>query len=260
MRVAALYDIHGNLPALEAVLQDVRQAGVDQIVVGGDVVPGPMVRETLRRLLDLDLPTHFIHGNGELAILAQMAGARTGSVTYWGTTSGARPPENVVEIYRWTAAQLQPEFEPVLARWPKTLQLEIDGLGQVLFCHSTPRSETEAFTRLTAEDRLLPLFEPLQVAVVVCGHTHMQFDRRVGRTRVVNAGSVGAPFGEPGAYWLLLGPDVQLRRTAYDFAAAAERIRDTGYPQAEEFAVQSVLAPPSEETMLEVFAPFELSP
>ena len=84
MRVAALYDIHGNLPALEAVLQDIRQADVHQIVVGGDVVPGPMPREALRRLLDLDLPTHFIYGNGELAILAQMAGARTGSVTYWG--------------------------------------------------------------------------------------------------------------------------------------------------------------------------------
>jgi predicted phosphodiesterase len=259
-RVAALYDIHGNLPALEAVLQDVRRAEVDQIVVGGDVIPGPMPRETLRRLLDLDLPTHFIHGNGELAILAQMAGARTGSVTYWGTTSGARPPESIVEIFRWTAAQLQPDLEPVLARWPKTLQLEVDGLGQVLFCHSTPRSETEGFTRLTAEDRLLPLFEPLQVPVIVCGHTHMQFDRRVGRTRVVNAGSVGAPFGEPGAYWLLLGPDVQLRRTSYDWGAAAERIRGTEYPQAEEFAVQSVLAPPSEEAMLEVFARFELSP
>ena len=192
MRVAALYDIHGNLPALEAVLQEIRQANVDQIVVGGDVVPGPMPRETLKRLLDLDLPTQFIHGNGELAILAQ-------------TTSGARPPESIVEIYRWTAAELQAEFEPVLARWPKTLQLEIDGLGQVLFCHSTPRSETEVFTQLTAEDRLLPLFEPVQVSMVVCGHTHMRFDRMIGRTRVVNAGSVGMPFGEPGAYWLLLG-------------------------------------------------------
>jgi predicted phosphodiesterase len=260
MRVAALYDIHGNLPALEAVLQDIRQADVDRVVVGGDVVPGPMPRETLRRLLDLDLPTHFIYGNGELAILAQMAGARTGSVTYWGTTSGARPPESILEIYRWTAAQLQPEFEPVLARWAKTVQLEIAPLGRVLFCHSTPRSETEGFTRLTAEDRLLPLFEPLQVSVLVCGHTHMQFDRRVGRTRVVNAGSVGAPFGEPGAYWLLLGPDLQLRRTHYDFAHAAERIRGTEYPQAEDFAVQSVLTPPSEEKMLEVFQPFELTP
>jgi predicted phosphodiesterase len=258
MRIAGLYDIHGNLPALDAVLQDIRQANVDQIVVGGDVVPGPMSCETLGRLLYLDVPTHFIHGNGELAILAQMAGARTGSVTYWGTTSGARPPETIVDVYRWTTAQLQPEFEPVLARWPKTLQLEIDGLGQVLFCHSTPRSETEVFTRLTSEDRLLPLFERLQVAVVVCGHTHMQFDRMIGRTRVVNAGSVGMPFGEPGAYWLLLGPDIQLRHTSYDLAKAAERIRASSYPQAQDFAAHNVLQPPSEKQMLEAFSKAEL--
>jgi predicted phosphodiesterase len=258
MRVAALYDIHGNLPALEAILQDVREADVDQIVVGGDVIPGPMPRETLGRLLDLDLPTHFIHGNGELAILAQMAGDRGGSVTYWGTMTGARPPESIIEIYRWTASQLQPEFEPVLALWSKTLQLEIDGLGQVLFCHSTPRSETEGFTRLTPEDRLLPIFGGLEARVVVCGHTHMQFDRMVGRTRVVNAGSVGMPFGEPGAYWLLLGPNVQLRHTSYDLAKAAECIRATSYPQAEDFTARNVLQPPSEKEMLEAFSKAEL--
>lgn len=258
MRVAAIYDIHGNLPALDAVLQEIRQEAVDQIVVGGDVLPGPMPRETLGRLLDLHLPVSFIYGNGERAILAQLSGARTGSVTYWGTTSHAPPPESIVEIYRWTAAQLQ-EFEPELARWPKTVRLEIDSLGPVLFCHGTPRSETEVFTPSTATDRLVPLFEPLAVSVVVCGHTHIQFDRRVGRTRVVNAGSVGAPFGESGAFWLMLGPDVQLRRTSYDLREAAEQIRRTAYPQAEEFA-RSVTTPPSAEKMLDAFAPYELIP
>jgi predicted phosphodiesterase len=258
MRIAGLYDIHGNLPALEAVLHDIRQAGVDQVVVGGDVVPGPMPRETLRRLLDLDLPVQFIHGNCELAVLAQMAAAETGAVTYWGTTSGAPLPEPEREIMRWTAQQLQPDYEPVLASWPKTVRLDIDGLGEVLFCHGTPRSETEIFTRLTPEARLLPLFESLQAAVVVCGHTHMQFDRMIGRTRVVNAGSVGEPFGEPGAYWLLLGPDVQLRHTTYDLTKAAERIRTTHYPQAPEFAAHNVLQPPSEVEMLELLGRAEL--
>jgi predicted phosphodiesterase len=257
MRVAALYDIHANLPALEAVLQDVRQAGVDQVVVGGDVVPGPMPRETLRRLLDLDRPVHFIHGNGELAMLAQMAAPEPGAVTYWGTTSGAPLPEPLRPIYRWTAQQLQPDYEPVLANWPKTLRLEIGGLGEVLFCHGTPRSETEIFTCLTPEDRLLPLFEDLQVSLVVCGHTHMQFDRMIGRTRVVNAGSVGEPFGDPGAYWALLGSGVQLRHTPYDLALAAERIRATPYPHAQE-AAHDVLHPPSEGDMLELFSRAEL--
>jgi len=257
MRVAALYDIHGNLPALEAVIQELYQDDVDQIVVGGDIVPGPMPRETLIRLRNLDLPVQFIHGNGELAILALIAATRTGVVSYWGTTSGAPLPEPYLGNYRWTARQLQSEEESVLASWPKTLKLEIEGLGAVLFCHATPRSETEVFTRLTSEAGLLPLLEELQVSVVVCVHTHMQFDRMIGRTRVVNAGSVGEPSGTPGAYWLLLGPDIQLKHTNYDLRKAAEQIRQTSYPQAEESA-RDVLQPPSEEEMLELFTPWEL--
>ena len=166
MRVAGLYDIHGNLPALEAVLQAIRQAGVDQIVVGGDVVPGPMPRETLECLLALELPVQFILGNGELAVLAQMAAGEGGAVTYWGTASGAPLPEPAKEAMRWTAQQLQPTYGPVLMSWPKTLRLQIRGLGEVLFCHSTPRSETEIFTRLTSHDRLLPLFEKLEAYAV----------------------------------------------------------------------------------------------
>jgi diadenosine tetraphosphatase ApaH/serine/threonine PP2A family protein phosphatase len=159
---------------------------------------------------------------------------------------------------RWTAQQLEPEHERLLAGWPRTLRVQIGGLRDVLFCHATPRNDTEIFTRLTSEDRLLPVFEGLNVLVAVCGHTHMQFDRTIGKIRVVNAGSVGMPFGEPGAYWLLLGPDVQLRHTPYDLERAAERIRDTKYPQAQEFAARNVLQPPSEKEILEAFTRAEL--
>ena len=257
MRVAALYDIHGNLPALEAVLDEVRRAEVDQVVVGGDVVPGPWPREALARLLELDLPVRFIHGNCERSVLAQKAARDGGEVTYWGTTSGMPLPEPWLAAHRWTAQQMTAEDEALLATWPRTLRLEVDGLGEVLFCHGTPRSETEIFTRATPEDRLLPLFEGLGVAVVVCGHTHMQFDRRIGTTRVVNAGSVGAPFGGTGAYWALLGPEVDLRRTAYDLASAAERIRATAYPLADQTA-NDLLHPPSAETMLEMLGKAEV--
>ena len=126
------------------------------------------------------------------------------------------------------------------------------GLGEILFCHGTPTSETDAFTRLTPEDALLPVFDGVGVSVVVCGHTHMQFDRMIGTTRVVNAGSVGMPFGRTGADWLLLGPDVELRNTPYDLAQAGERIRETSYPQANELAT-SLLQPPSATQMLELF-------
>ena len=257
MKVAALFDIHANLPALEAVLQEVHEAEVDQIVVGGDVVPGPMPRETLRCLLDLDLPVQFIYGNGELAMLAQMAAKDEGSVTYWGTTSGKPLPEQFRPVYRWTVQQLYPDYERVLARWPKTLTLEIPGAGRVRFCHSTPRSESEIFTRRTPEEKLLPIFDGLNVSVVVCGHTHMQFDRMIGKTRVVNAGSVGEPYGEPGADWLLLGPDIQLQHTSYDLTKAVERIRNTEFPGVEDF-IRDITQPPAEAEMLEVFTKAEL--
>jgi putative phosphoesterase len=247
MRIAAIYDIHANLPALEAVLRDIRQAEVDQIVVGGDVLPGPMPRETIARLLDLDIPVQFIRGNGDREVLAVMRGTGTGAV-----------PEQFREVIRWNAQQLHPEDQHLLASWPETLHVKIRGLGEVLLCHATPRSDTEVFTRLTPEDRLLPIFEGLNVPLVVCGHTHMQFDRTIGRVRVVNAGSVGVPYGEPGAYWLLLGSNVQFRHTSYDLTKAADRIRGTNYPQAQDFAAHNVLQPPSEREILKVFTKAEL--
>lgn len=247
MRVAALYDIHGNLPALEAVLREVRKAAVDQIVVGGDVVPGPMVRETLHALLDVEIPTVFILGNSEAAVLAQMRGVDPGPM-----------PAAAREAIAWSAQELRGEHESRFTDWPKTCRLQVPGIGAVLFCHGTPRHENEIFTRVTPEPRLLGVFDNLGVNLVVCGHTHMQFDRVIGGVRVVNAGSVGMPFGAPGAYWLLLGPDVEFRHTQYDLSGAADRIRRTRYPQAEEFAARSVLQPPSEASMLEALGAAEL--
>ncbi|HXW92926.1 MAG TPA: metallophosphoesterase family protein [Terriglobales bacterium] len=250
MRIAAIYDIHANLPALEAVLEEVRQLNVDRIIVGGDVLPGPLPRETIQCLLDLDIPAQFLHGNGDREVLAQLSGVETD----WYRT--AREPWR--EPVRWTAQQLHTEHQRLLAGWPPSCRVEVSGLGDVLFCHATPRNDTEIFTRLTPTERLLPIFEGLGVRMVVCGHTHMQFDRMIGTTRVVNAGSVGLPFGEPGADWLLLDPDVQLRHTGYDLARAADRIRRTTYPQAEDFAARSLLRPPSEKETLAAFTRAEL--
>lgn len=244
MQIAALYDIHGNLPALEAVLEEVRKERIDRIVVGGDVLPGPMPNETIELLRNLDIPIQFIRGNGDREVLATRKGEETDAV-----------PEQFREVMRWVAEQLSPEYEKLLASWPQTLHLEIENLGDVLFCHATPRSDTEIFTRLADDERLASVLEGIDADVVVCGHTHMQFDRTVRDIRVLNAGSVGMPFGEPGAYWLLFGRETRLRWTPYDLQRAAERIRSTKYPQAREFAEHNVLRPPSEQQMLEAFAP-----
>jgi predicted phosphodiesterase len=253
MRVAVLNDIHANLPALDAVLGQVREAHVDGVVLGGDVLPGPMQRETLDRIHGLNVPVHALYGNGELALLTQLDAASPDSVTYWGTTSGAPLPERYREWIRWGARELSPEDVSWVRSWPKTIRLTIDGLGDVLFCHGTPTSETDAFTVQTPEDVLKPVFDGLDVRLVVCGHTHMQFDRVIGATRVVNAGSVGSPFGRTGADWVLLGPDVQLRHTDYDLHGAAVRVRATAFPGAQEFADVNILNPPAEAAMLEAF-------
>ena len=249
MKVAALYDIHGNIDALDAVLEEVRRAQVDLVVIGGDVLPGPMPRETLDRLLELEIPTRAILGNGDRVVLSQMDGRDTSEVR------GV-----FLEVIEWTARQLDRRHRDWLASWPATSEIAIDPLGEVLFCHATPRNDTECFTRATPQDRLRPVFAGVAAGTVVCGHTHMQFDRAVAGVRVVNAGSVGMPFARPqGAYWAILGPDVQLRRTVYDFNHTADRIRRTPFPQSEALAVRYVLEPPHEAESLEMFAGAELA-
>ena len=242
MAVAALYDIHGNLPALEAVLEEIERSSVHEIVVGGDVYPGPLSHDCLARLLGLDLPVRFLRGNGDRAVLTVAHGGEADSV-----------PVPVREAVRRLAERLDADHLRAMESWPASLTLEVDGFGEVLFCHATPRSDTEVFTRLTPADRLAGIFDATAAELVVCGHTHMQFDRRIGRTRVVNAGSVGMPFGAPGAYWLLLGEGVDLRRTDYDLDAAADRVCASDYPQASEFAARNILQTPSEREMLELF-------
>jgi putative phosphoesterase len=244
MRVAALYDIHGNLPALEEVLREVDAARPDLILVGGDIVPGPFPRETLERLLALGERVRFIRGNCERSVVAAFDGepfAEIISSYVRGTTA-------------WSAQQLDRAQRDILASWPETAVLAVDGIGDVLFCHGSPRGDEEILTAATPAERLRVELAGVEQRMVVCGHTHMQFDRSLDGVRVLNAGSVGMPYGEPGAYWLLLGPTVGLRRTSYDLERAAEAIRASDYPQAEDFATNNVLRP---ESAAEATALFE---
>lgn len=240
-RVAALYDLHGHLPALEAILAEARNSGAELVVVGGDVFPGPLARDCLELLRGQPLPCRFLRGNGENDVLAARAG---------------RPLTRVPEAYRapllWHANELQEDEAAWIASWPAGLQLEIAGLGRVLFCHATPRDDNELFTRLTPDARLAPAFAGVDAPLVICGHTHMPFDRRVHHLRVVNAGSAGMPFGTGGADWLLLGPDVEPRHTDLDLDAAIARLRAGAYPQLD-FIERSLRAPPTIDAMTELF-------
>ncbi|HEX9381170.1 MAG TPA: metallophosphoesterase family protein [Gaiellaceae bacterium] len=211
MRVAALYDVHGNLPALEAVLTEV---DADLLLVGGDVVAGPWPSETLERLRALGERVRVIRGNADRELAEPPKPKREGG-----------PPPEVIE---WTRSRLSGEQLEFLARLPQTASLEVEGLGRVLFCHATPRSDEEVLTRISPDQRWLDALAGVDESVVVCGHTHVQFDRHVGDIRLVNAGSVGMPYErEPGAYWALLGPDVELRRTEHEPADIA----GSGWPE-----------------------------
>src|SRR5262245_33614805 len=159
MRIAALFDIHGNIPALEAVLADVRAAGVDRIVVGGDIVVGPMTREALAAMRALDLPVEFIYGNCEVAVLDQLTGRAPKA--QW-MSSRYRP------ILEWTSEQHRDDREE-LASWPLTRRVDVPEVGSVLFCHATPRSDDEGFLKTTAEEKIRPLFDGLGADLVVCG-------------------------------------------------------------------------------------------
>jgi putative phosphoesterase len=249
MRVAALYDIHGNLPALDAALDEVRRVGVDHVVIGGDVMPGPMAPQVLERLAALEIPVRCLRGNGDRVVLTLLDGGDVSSEV----------PGAFIDPVRWCGEQLDATQRAAVAQWPATLSIDIDGLGEVLFCHATPRNDVDVFLRTTPDERLARAFARVTAPIVVCGHTHVPFDRMVGSTRVVNAGSIGMPFVQPrGAYWLLLGPGVELRRTDYDYDAAAGAIRASGCPLAEETFVRSVLNPMTEAEANAMFIPAEL--
>ena len=245
MKIAALYDIHGNLPALNAVLAELEEVQPDLIVIGGDVVPGPIPRQTLARLVELGARARFIRGNGERDVIG----------AYDGLPFDPKLGEQVRETIRWSAGQLKQPARNFVAQWPERLTLHVEGLGNILFCHASPRNDMDIFTPITPQERLKTFFSGVEADIVVCGHTHIQYEMRAGNLRILNAGSVGMPYADrPGAYWLLLDPrGVQFRRTEYDLEQAAQQVRESGYPGADEFADENLLKVPTAEEAMEYF-------
>jgi putative phosphoesterase len=240
VRIAVLCDIHGNLPALQAVLAEVEAAGVDVIVFGGDVAAGPMPVETIQVLNGYRGRARFVRGNADRAMVE----------------SFDRGKEAVQGPDSWPASVISRADRDFLSSFEPKMEIEVDGLGLVICCHAGLDSDEVPIITPAAPDEVIA--EAVASAggrLVVAGHTHMQFDRRVAGGRMVNAGSVGRPYvDEPGAYWALLGPEVALRRTVYDFAAAAEAVRRTAYPEREEFA-GNILKPSTAEDAMTVFEP-----
>lgn len=231
MRVAALSDIHGNLPALDAVLADVKQEGLDAIVVVGDTVAGPWPVEVFDVVAGLG--ASIVRGNADRGVLER------------DERFGRNPP--------WCADRLGEARLERISSWPLTCELDVDGLGHVLVCHSTPTADDPIYTRITPDDELVATLGPVGADVLVCGHTHMQYDRMLPTgLRVVNPGSVGLPYeGKRGAYWAVLGPDVEFKRSEYDVEAAVAAIESTDAPV--ERLLEQLLEPPDPVTATEYF-------
>jgi putative phosphoesterase len=243
MRVAAISDIHGNVSALEAVLAAVERENPDLMVFCGDVASGPMPAETIDLLLTLK-DARFVRGNADRGLVDEFDG---------------KPPGDMPGPFAdWCVRQITQRHRDFLASFENRVVIDgVDGVGRALFCHASPRNDTDVFTIESPVERVRTLLGGADANVVVCGHTHMQFDRMVDHIRVVNAGSVGMPYGTPGAYWAMLGPDVDLRRTDYDREAAAKRIRAKDWDKAEEFAASNVLSVPSVEQAMDFMGKME---
>jgi putative phosphoesterase len=226
--VAAISDIHGNLPALEAVLAEIDREGADEIVVAGDTAHGPWPAEVVDLLVERG--AHCVRGNADREVIERS--------------------DRYGPLAQWSADRLGERRLAVVQAWPLTLDLSLEGLGAVLVCHSTPSSEDPIYTRITPDAPLEDLFESVDANVVVCGHTHMQYDRTLpSGLRIVNPGSIGTPYeGARGAYWALLGPDVEFRRTEYDVEAAVAAIEVMKVPLDGRFLEALVDPPDSTET------------
>ena len=227
-RIAVDSDVHGNAPALAAVLAEIEREQPDLVVSCGDLTWGPLPEETYQLARGLD--ARFVRGNADRAVLEEVS---------------------ETEKEQWMQARHTDEMRAFLAGFDEHVVLDVDGLGAVRFCHGSPRTDEECVTPETPEERVREFSQGVEERVIVTGHVHIQFDREVAGIRSVNSGSVGLPYeGRPGAYWAMLGPDVELRRTGYDVEETIERYRASGQPGVEQI-VQMMVEPPEPREVID---------
>jgi predicted phosphodiesterase len=232
-RLACLADVHGNVAALDAVLKSEQFATVDAVAFLGCFTTGPEPDVVLQRCAGLGVPAYFLAGNGERAVL-ELA---DGGTEDW-------------PVGHWILARHGAAGLDTIRSWPAGLVIEVEGIGGVRLCHGSPRSDIELFTPRTSPERIADATADTPQRVIVHGHTHLQYERHVGATRVIGAGSVGQPYttGEFGARWAILGTDAELITTSYDIAEARRRVTECGYPDPR--FMERLERPPDPETII----------
>jgi diadenosine tetraphosphatase ApaH/serine/threonine PP2A family protein phosphatase len=213
--LACLADVHGNTAALDAVLASEEFALAGAVAFLGCTTTGPDPRGVLERCADLKMPVFHLAGNGERRVLE--------------LASGVRPAER--EVDEWLVAAHRHDGLATIGSWPGGLRAAQPPAGGVRLCHGSPRSDIELLTSLTGEDRLRESTAGVEEAVVVHGHTHVQYRRDAAGKVITGAGSVGLPYAAgPGARWALISDQVRLVVTPYDLDKAEALIAATGYP------------------------------
>jgi diadenosine tetraphosphatase ApaH/serine/threonine PP2A family protein phosphatase len=216
-RVALLADVHGNAHALAAVLDDLAGSDVEAVCALGCLTWGPEPQAVLGMIDELGLPSFFLCGNGERAVLE--------------LADGTREPEQAVD--EWMVAAHGTDALRRLAAFPPALRVSITGGERARLCHGSPRSDIELLTPGTDPTRVAEACGAVDEPIVVHGHTHLQYQRVLGSRTIAGCGSVGLPYTEdgPGAYWTVLDADgVHPRRTDYDVDRAVSAIEAMGYP------------------------------
>ncbi len=242
-RVAVLSDIHGVVPALAAVLAEPEVTAAEKIVLTGDMTAGPQPGVVLDMLAGLGDRVAWISGNADRELVEFRRGKRDSI------------PD---EIGPWAAGGLRDDQVDFLEALPRTLRFPVAGLGEVLFCHATPRDDEEVVLVDSSLDRWADVLGGVDDSVdtIVCGNTHMPFVRLAHGKLVVNPGSVGMPYGRAGAHWALLGPGVDLRRTLFDVDRAIAAVnRDCGYDDIEEWTDYFLRARATDADAIGVFGP-----
>jgi predicted phosphodiesterase len=233
--VAALADVHGNAPALEAVLRDLAREEPDLVVFCGDLTWGPLPEETLALLLPLGERALFVRGNAERELLRLFEDV----------------PDDASERGRFLVERHDAAARAFVSAFRESVVVEIDGLGPTRFCHGSPRSDEELVTEATPVERVREFLDGVEERTIVTAHTHVSYERVVDGTRLLNPGSVGLPYeGRRGAYWALLGPGVEHRRTEYDLDEAERRFRAGDNPFAD-LTIELLGTPPTRAEAIE---------